>query len=83
MTTDLNTISPAKTVDCRSMACPGPLLEAKKSIAGVAVGEVLEIMSGDEGSREDIPAWCSKSGHEYLGFVQRDGYDSIYVTRRK
>ena len=83
MPADLSTISPAKTVDARSMACPGPLLEAKKGIAGVAVGQVLEIMSGDEGSREDIPAWCRKTGHEYLGFVERDGYDSIYVNRRK
>jgi len=83
MSADLSNISPAKTVDARSMACPGPLLEAKKGIGGVAVGEVLEIMSGDEGSREDIPAWCAKVGHEYLGFVERDGYDSIYVTRRK
>ena len=83
MPVDPNTISPAKTVDARSMACPGPLLEAKKGIAGVSVGQVLEIMSGDEGSREDIPAWCRKVGHEYLGFVERDGYDSLYVTRRK
>lgn len=83
MPIDLNTISPARTVDARSMACPGPLLEAKKGIGGVAMGQVLEIMSGDEGSREDIPAWCRKAGHDYLGLVERDGYDSLYVTRRK
>ncbi len=80
---DLNSITPAKTVDARAMACPGPLLEAKKGIGGVAVGQVLEILSGDKGSREDIPAWCKKTGHEYLGFVERDGYDSLYVIRKK
>jgi TusA-related sulfurtransferase len=80
---DLNSIKPAKVVDARSMACPGPLLEAKKGIAAVKVGEVLEIQSGDKGSREDIPAWCQKTGHEFLGFVERDGYDSLYVLRKK
>jgi tRNA 2-thiouridine synthesizing protein A len=80
---DLNSIKPAKVVDARSMACPGPLLEAKKGIAAVKVGEVLEIQSGDKGSREDIPAWCKKTGHEFLGFVERDGYDSLYVLRKK
>ena len=80
---DLSQIKSDKTVDARSMACPGPLLEAKKGIAGVAVGKVLEILSGDKGSREDIPAWCSKIGHEYLGVLERDGYDSLFVTRKK
>ncbi|HBA60679.1 MAG TPA: sulfurtransferase TusA family protein [Elusimicrobia bacterium] len=80
---DLTQIKAAKTVDARSMACPGPLLEAKKGIAGVPVGGVLEIQSGDKGSREDIPAWCGKVGHEYLGVLERDGYDSLFVTRKK
>lgn len=80
---DLNEIKPAKVVDARSMACPGPLLEAKKGIASVKVGEVLEIQSGDKGSREDLPAWCSKTGNEYLGFVEKDGYDSHYILRKK
>lgn len=80
---DLSQVKPAKVVDARSMACPGPLLEAKKGIAGVPVGGILEIQSGDKGSREDIPAWCAKSGHEYLGVLERDGYDSLFVTRKK
>ena len=80
---DLKDVKAAKVVDARSMACPGPLLEAKKGIAGVPVGGVLEIQSGDKGSREDIPAWCAKSGHEYLGVLERDGYDSLFVTRKK
>ncbi len=80
---DLKDVKAAKVVDARSMACPGPLLEAKKGIAGVPVGGVLEIQSGDKGSREDIPAWCSKSGHEYMGVLERDGYDSLFVTRKK
>jgi tRNA 2-thiouridine synthesizing protein A len=80
---DLNLLKADKSVDARSMACPGPLLEAKKGIAGVSVGQVLEILSGDKGSREDIPAWCAKSGHEYMGVLERDGHDSLFVTRKK
>ncbi len=83
MSVNLENATPDKTVDARSMACPGPLLEAKKAIGSVTVGQTLEIMSGDKGSREDIPAWCKKTGHEYLGFLEKDGYDSLYVIRRK
>ncbi len=80
---DLSQIKSDKQVDARSMACPGPLLEAKKAIGTVQVGKILEIMSGDKGSREDIPAWCAKMGHEYLGHKEQDGYDSLYLIRKK
>jgi len=82
-TMDLANLKADKTVDARSMACPGPLLEAKKGIGGITVGQVLEIQSGDKGSREDIPAWCAKTGHEYLGVAEHDGYESLFVKRKK
>jgi tRNA 2-thiouridine synthesizing protein A len=59
-------------------------LEAKKGIGNVAVGEVLEIRSGDKGTRNDIPIWANKVGHEYLGVLEaEEGYDRIFVKRGK
>lgn len=81
--TDLQSIEPTDTVDARGSACPGPLLEAKKGIAKVKVGEVLEILSNDSGTRSDVPAWAGKVGHEYLGFLEVDGYDKHFITRNK
>ncbi len=80
---DLTTISAAKTVDARAMACPGPLLEAKKGIGLVRVGEVLEIWSGDAGTKKDMPMWCAKVGHDFLGVVPADGYDRLLIRRMK
>ena len=80
---DLNEITPASSVDARGSACPGPLLEAKKGIGKVKVGEVLEIYSNDSGTRTDIPAWSKKVGHEYLGLIEADGYDKHFVRRNK
>ncbi|MHA1973622.1 MAG: sulfurtransferase TusA family protein [Candidatus Hodarchaeales archaeon] len=70
-------------VDARGSACPGPLLETKKAIGKVPVEGVLEIWSSDPGSRNDIPAWSKFAKHEYLGFVEDDGYDRFYVIRKK
>ena len=81
--TDLSSIEISSTVDARGSACPGPLLEAKKGIGKVKVGEVLEIFSSDSGTRNDIPAWAKKVGHEYLGLLEVDGYDKHYVRRNK
>ena len=80
---DLNTIQSASVVDARGSACPGPLLEAKKGIGKVRVGEVLEVLSNDSGTKNDIPVWAKKVGHEYLGHLAADGYDRLFVTRRK
>jgi len=80
---DLNTVEPATTVDARGSACPGPLLEAKKGIGKVKIGEILEIYSSDSGTRTDIPAWARKVGHEYLGLLETDGYDKHFVRRNK
>lgn len=73
----------SKTVDARGMACPGPLLEAKKSIGAVPVGQTVEIQSNDPGARNDIPAWCKKVGHEFLGITEADGFDRLFVRRKK
>lgn len=81
--TDLNTITASNSVDARGSACPGPLLEAKKGIGKVQVGQVLEILSNDSGTRVDLPAWAGKVGHEYMGLVEADGYDRHFITRKK
>jgi len=82
-TVDLNALDVASTVDARGSACPGPLLEAKKGIGKVKVGEILEIYSNDSGTRTDIPAWAKKVGHEYMGMIEGDGYDKHFVVRKK
>ncbi|MBW1797612.1 MAG: sulfurtransferase TusA family protein [Deltaproteobacteria bacterium] len=80
---DLNSIQAASVVDARGVSCPGPLLEAKKGIGNVRVGEILEVLSNDPGSREDIPKWSKKVGHDYLGYLSVDGADRIFVKRQK
>ena len=42
---DLNSIQADNVVDARGVSCPGPLLEAKKGMGNVQVGQILEILS--------------------------------------
>lgn len=80
-TEELTSIQAAKVVDARGSACPGPLLEAKKGIGAIKVGEVLEIWSGDAKTKDQLPKWCQKVGHEYMGFVTVSGYDRLFIKR--
>jgi TusA-related sulfurtransferase len=81
---ELTEIQAAKVVDARGSACPGPLLEAKKGVGAIKMGEVLEIWSGDSRTKEDIPRWSKKVGHEYLGSLTAEGgYDRIFIKRAR
>jgi tRNA 2-thiouridine synthesizing protein A len=82
-TEDLTNIQAAKVVDARGSACPGPLLEAKKGIGAIQVNEVLEIWSGDPKTKDQLPKWCQKVGHEYMGVVPAAGYDRLFIKRAR
>lgn len=84
MTNDeLSKLEISKKVDARGSACPGPLLEAKKGIGAVRIDEILEVWSGDKGTGETMPRWCQKVGHEFLGILEADGYDRLFIKRKK
>ncbi|MGM0650428.1 MAG: sulfurtransferase TusA family protein [Bacteroidota bacterium] len=79
---NLNEIQADKVVDARGTACPGPLLEAKKSMGKIKSGEILEVLSSDEGTKKDIPQWANKKGHEFLGTVEETGYFKVYMRKK-
>jgi tRNA 2-thiouridine synthesizing protein A len=70
-------------VDARGVACPGPMLEAKKAIGGIGVGEVMELWSGDSQTKEDMGYWADMAGHTFLGVVAAKGYDRLFIRRGK
>jgi TusA-related sulfurtransferase len=83
MSTQLSELKVDKSVDARGTACPGPLLEAKRGMAAVPMGGILEVLSSDEGTNDDIPLWANKVGHEYLGNIAEAGHWRIFVKRNK
>ena len=70
-----------KSVDARGTSCPGPLLAAKKAIGQIEKGQVMEVLSADEGTRRDIPKWCNKKGFEYLGTIEESGFFKILMKK--
>jgi tRNA 2-thiouridine synthesizing protein A len=79
---ELKNLEVTKRVDARGTSCPGPLLAAKKAIGEINSGEVLEILSSDQGTKRDVPKWAQKKGHEYLGTVEESGYFTIYMKKK-
>jgi hypothetical protein len=45
-------------------------------------GRCMEVLSADEGTKIDIPKWCTKQGHEYLGSIDENGYFKVYLRKK-
>lgn len=84
MTTDqLKNIKADKVVDARGTSCPGPILAVKKAVAEITRGQVMEVLASDSGTQKDIPAWCKKTGHEFLGLFDDAGTFRFYIKKAK
>jgi len=63
----------AQELNARGLNCPLPILRAKKSINGLASGEVLRVYATDPGSVKDFEAFCKQTGNTLLNSGESDG----------
>lgn len=74
-----NEITPNETLDCRGLSCPMPLLKTKKAVGKMQSGQIIEILGTDPGTKNDLPGFAKKAGHEYLGEKEDDGFTRFYI----
>jgi tRNA 2-thiouridine synthesizing protein A len=72
-----------RTIDARGMACPGPLMSLIGAIRQGTVGDVIEVLSSDEGSKTDIPAWVAKAKHELVSVTGDDQFAHFVVRKAR
>ena len=70
------------TADIVYMMCPMHLLKLEEMMKTLEPGKVLEIMTDYDGALEDIPAWCRKTGNEFIGMEEMDDYYKFYVKKK-
>ncbi|HYG56528.1 MAG TPA: sulfurtransferase TusA family protein [Symbiobacteriaceae bacterium] len=71
----------ALTVDARGLACPMPIVKAKKGIDKLESGQVLELLTTDRGSGNDLPAWVKTGGHELLETRLEEGVFHFLIRK--
>ena len=69
-------------LDARQLACPLPILRAKKSLSQMNSGQVLRITATDKGAPNDFAEFCLKTGNELLSSTAKDGEFVFYLRRR-
>ena len=78
----IDDIIPDETLDCRGLSCPMPILKTKKALSNIRSGQILEILGTDPGTKNDLPSFAKRSGHEYLGEKEDDGFVRFYIKAK-
>ncbi|MFX1472032.1 MAG: sulfurtransferase TusA family protein [Promethearchaeota archaeon] len=73
----------ARTFDASGMRCPMPILKTKKEIGQIEVGQILEVIATDIGTKKDFPAFADRTGHEIIELVEKGDKLIWYIKRTK
>ncbi len=56
-------MSDNNVVDVRGFACPMPIIKTSLALKKATSGEVFQVIADDLVFRNDIAAWCKKTGN--------------------
>lgn len=76
--------TPDHSVDAAGLKCPLPILRAKKALAHMDSGQVLEIITTDQHAVRDFQAFCAQTGNVLVAQVPAADEASVrhYLQRR-
>jgi len=69
-------------LDTRGLNCPLPILKAKKALNGMQSGQLLKVISTDQGSLRDFAAFAKQTGNELMA-QQTLGNEFIHTLKRR
>lgn len=70
------------TLDAKGLMCPMPIVQLAKKVKELKSGQVLELIADDVGAKDDVPAWCNRTGHQLAG-MEEDGKVFRFYIRIK
>ena len=68
-------------LDASGLACPHPVLRARRALKSLLPGQSLEVIVTDPAAPEDLAAFARRGGHQLVA-SQRDG-DRFRLVLRK
>jgi TusA-related sulfurtransferase len=69
-------------VDATGLACPLPILRAKKALAQLASGQVLKVITTDRNAIRDFQAFARQTGN-VLVLQQESERQGVHYLRRR
>lgn len=74
---------PHVTLDMRGVACPGPILQARRLLGGMSSGEVLQLVTDCTAAIDEVPLWSRETAVEFLLALEvASGVQEFYLRKR-
>lgn len=70
-----------RTIDTSGLACPLPVLKARKALLAMTPGERLALTATDPMAAIDVPHFCREAGHLLIDSSARDGVLCFTIER--
>ena len=71
-----------QTLDVTGLKCPLPILKAKKALALMNAGQVLQVLATDAAAPDDFAAFCRQTGHVLLESTQAGEIFTLVVQHK-
>jgi tRNA 2-thiouridine synthesizing protein A len=69
-------------LDAIGLACPMPLLKAKRALNAMQAGQRLRVLATDQGSVRDFRVFAEQSGHLLLHSAEAGGVYTYLLQKR-
>jgi tRNA 2-thiouridine synthesizing protein A len=69
-------------IDATGLACPLPILRAKKALATLTSGQVLKVITTDRNAIRDFQAFARQTGNALVSQQENGGQGVHYLRRR-
>jgi len=69
-------------VDASGLLCPLPLLRLKKTLMGMASGDVVKIIATDPAAHLDFGVYTNQSGHQIIELIKHDDKQIFYIKKK-
>jgi tRNA 2-thiouridine synthesizing protein A len=71
-----------RTLDCRGLLCPMPIVKTGRVLKELQPGQVLRVVTTDRGAIADMPAFAQDTGNSLLEWHQ-DGTNLVFYIRKE
>lgn len=71
-------LEPAKVIDARGLLCPLPVLKTSEAIKEIEIGQLLEVLATDPGSKPDLSAWARITGNEIVSVEELNENPKVF-----
>ena len=68
-------------VDATGLACPMPLLKAKRALNTMLPGQQLRVLATDQSSVRDFHVFAEQSGHQLLASDEVEGIYTYLIEK--